>query len=151
MMRFLPILFLTAIALEIASIIWVGGLIGVLPTLVLMILGMVAGVRLIKSAGMSVAEALRSPVQTGSPLKGLGGRAAARAASGLFFLLPGFFSDVIGLCLFMPPVRHWLGARFRVETYTMSQPASGSRFDQVIEAEAVEISGELDAPDRTRG
>ena len=150
MTRSLPILFLVAVAAEIASIIWVGSLIGTLPTLLLMLLGGVVGVRLMKAAGMSVAEALRSPVQTAAPLQGLGGRAASRAASGLLFLLPGFFSDLVALLLFVPSVRGWLGAQFRVETYTSGRPPDGKRFDRVIEAEAIDITGEIEPPDRTR-
>lgn len=150
MIRFLPLLFLAGIAAEIASIIWVGGLIGVIPTLLLIVLGGVIGIRLVKSAGMSVVEAVRSPVQSASPLKGLGGQAAAGALSGLLFLLPGFFSDALGLLLFLPPVRRWLGSRFRVQTYTAS-PAAGRRYERVIEAEAVEIAGEIEPPQRRDG
>lgn len=148
MTRSLPLLFLVGAAAEIASIIWVGKLIGVVPTLLLMLLGGMLGIRLIKSAGMSVAAALRSPVQSAAPLKGLGGQAAARTASGILFLLPGFFSDILGLLLFLPPVRLWIGSRFRVETYTAA-PTDGRRFDRVIEAEAVEITGEIEPPDRS--
>lgn len=148
MIRSFPLLLLAAAAAEIASIIWVGQLLGVIPTLLLMLLGGVVGVRLIKSAGMSVAAALRSPVQTSTPLKGLGGQAAARTVSGLLFLLPGFFSDLVGLLLFLPWVRRWLGSRFRVQTFTVT-PDRDDRFGQVIEAEAVEITGELEPPDRT--
>lgn len=151
MTRFLPLLFLAAMAAEIASIIWVGRLLGVLPTLLLMVLSAMLGIRLMKSAGMSVAEALRSPVQPAVPLKGLGGQAAARAVSGLLFVLPGFFSDLVGLALFLPPVRRWLWSRFRVETYSTATPDGERRFERVIEAEAVEITGEIDPPDRWRG
>ena len=146
MMRSLPLLFLAAAAAEIASIIWVGKLVGVVPTLLLMMLGGIVGIRLIKSAGMSVATALRSPVQTAAPLKGLGGQAAARSASGVLFLLPGFFSDLLGLLLFLPPVRQWIGSRFRVDTYTV-RPTEERRFDRVIEAEAVEINPDIKPPD----
>jgi UPF0716 protein FxsA len=147
MTRSFPLLLLAAAAAEIASIIWVGQLLGVIPTLLLMLLGAGLGVRLIKSAGMSVAAALRSPVQTSTPLKGLGGQAAARTASGLLFLLPGFFSDFLGLLLFLPGVRRWLGSLFRVETFAVN-PAGDHRFGRVIEAEAVEITGEIEPPDR---
>lgn len=148
--RAIPFLFLAGVAAEIASIIWIGGLIGVIPTLLLLLLGGAVGIRLMKSAGLSVAAALRSPVQPATPLKGLGGQAAATAASGLLFLLPGFVSDVLGLLLFLPPVRRWLGSRFRVETYS-ARPADGRRFDRVIEAEAVEISADLDPPHHRDG
>lgn len=149
MTRFIPLLLLAGIAVEISSIIWVGRLIGVGPTLVLMLIGGVAGIRLMKSAGMSVATALRSPVQTRNPLQGLGGQAAARAMSGLLFLLPGFFSDAIGLLLFLPPVRRWIGSRFRVETYRTAPPSGDRRFGTVIDAEAVEIAAEVKGPDQT--
>ena len=148
MTRSLPLLFLAAAAAEIASIIWMGSLLGVIPTLLLMALGAVAGVRLIKSAGMSLAEALRSPVQTAAPLKGLGGQAAARAVSGLLFVLPGFFSDALGLLLLVPAVRRWLGSKFRVDTYASVRPGEARRFDKVIEAEVIEITGEIEPPDR---
>jgi len=145
MLRSLPLLFLAALALEIASIIWVGGQIGVVPTLLLMLLGGVAGVRLLKWTGMTVAQALRSPVQTRIPLQGLGGTAAARAMSGLLLICPGFFSDVLALLLFLPPVRKWLGARFRVEGF-QSPAAPAQRFDRVIDVEAVEIRAEVEPP-----
>lgn len=147
----LPIILLAAAAAEIASIIWVGQLLGVIPTLLLMVLGGIVGIRLIKAAGMSVAAALRSPVQTASPLGGLGALAAARTASGILFLLPGFFSDVLGLLLFMPPVRHWLASRLRVDTYTVHTPTDERRFERVIDAEVVEITADLEPPDRPKG
>lgn len=148
MIRSFPLLLLAAAAAEIASIIWVGQLLGVIPTLLLMLLGGVVGVRLIKSAGMSVEAALRSPVQTSTPLKGLGGQAAARTLSGILFLLPGFFSDVLALLLFLPGVRRWIGSAFRVETFTAG-PVQERRYGPVIEAEAIEITGEIEPPDRT--
>lgn len=151
MTRFLPLLFLAAAAAEIASIIWVGSLIGVFPTLLLMLLGGTIGVRLIKTAGMSLAEAIRSPMQKATPLKGIGGQAAARAVSGLLFLLPGFFSDALGLLLFLPLVRRWLGSQFRVDTYSTVRPTDDGRFGPVIDAEAVEIAGEVEVRGRKGG
>jgi UPF0716 protein FxsA len=151
MTRFLPLLFLAAAAAEIASLIWVGSLIGVFPTLLLMLLGGTIGVRLIKTAGMSLAEAIRSPVQKATPLKGIGGQAAARAVSGLLFLLPGFFSDALGLLLFLPLVRRWLGSQFRVDTYSTVRPTDDGRFGPVIDAEAVEIAGEVEVRGREGG
>lgn len=148
MTRLLPILFLAAIAAEIASIIWVGGRLGVIPTILLLLLDGIVGIRLMKSAGMSVAEGLRAPVQSSAPLSRLGGEAAARAGSGLLFLLPGFFSDLLGLLLFLPAVRGWIGSKFRVDTYGMEPPPKGARFDTVIEAEAVEITADIQPPDR---
>lgn len=145
MLRFLPLLFLAAFAAEIASIIWVGSRIGVVPTLLLILLGGVVGLRLIKAAGLTVAAALRSPVQTRVPLKGLGGPAAAHAASGLLFLIPGFCSDLLAFLLFLPPVRRWIGARFRVQTFA-APPSGAQRLERVIDAEVIEITAEAEEP-----
>lgn len=149
-MRYVPLLFLASLAAEIASIIWVGQLLGVVPTLLLMLLGGVIGVRLIKSAGLGLAEALRAPVQAATPLNGAGGRAAARAASGLLFLLPGFFSDALGLLLLVPAFQRWVGSKFRVDTYTASR-ADSPQHGMVIEGQAIEITGEIEPPGRAGG
>jgi len=74
----------------------------------------------------------------------------ARAFSGLFFLIPGFFSDLIGLLLLIPQFRRWLRSKLPVQTVSagMAQKRHG---ETIIEAEAVEIVGELDLPDQGRG
>ena len=150
MIRFLPLFLLTGFAIEIASIIWVGSALGVLPTLLLLAGGGLLGASLIKSAGTGVVQALRSPVQGGSPLAGVGELAVARVLSGLLFLVPGFFSDVLGILLLLPPVRRWLRSRLKVQTFT-AQPAPDRRFDRVIEAEAIEITAEVEPPYRDGG
>lgn len=151
MLRFIPLLILAGIVAEIASIIWVGRAIGLLPTLLLLFGGVVIGLRLIRSAGTSVAEALRSPIQTARPMQGFGGKAIARVIAGLLFLVPGFFSDALGILVLLPPLQRWLRSRFRVETFSAAstrpqEPFHDPRFGTVIEAEAIEIIAESEAP-----
>lgn len=150
MTRSLPLLFLLSIAAEISSIIWVGGRIGALPTLLLMFLAGVLGVRLIKSAGTSVAAALRSPVQAAAPLQGVGGKAAAQTLSGVLFLLPGFFSDFLAILLFLAPVQHWIASKVRVDTSARASRQADPRFDRIIEGEAIEIKAEIGPHDARR-
>lgn len=149
MIRSLPLFLLAGLVLEITSIIWVGRALGVLPTLLLLLAGAILGTSLMKSAGTSVVAALRSPVRTAAPLGGVGEKALGRAVAGLLFLIPGFFSDFFGLLLLLPPVRAWLRSKIKVQTFSASTPPA-QRFDRVIEAEAVEISGEIDAPGQGR-
>jgi UPF0716 family protein affecting phage T7 exclusion len=66
-------------------------------------------------------------------------------ASGLLFIVPGFFSDFIALLLLLPPVRNFLMSRLKVETFPAESRAAG-RYDTEIEAEAIEITGEIEAP-----
>ena len=122
--------------------IWVGDRLGVLVTLLLLLAGGVIGISLIRSAGASLFSALRSPVQSAGLQRGAAGQAVARVGAGILFLIPGFFSDLLGLLLLLPPVRNWLRARIPVETQTWTSPpprAPGT----VIEAEAIEITTEV--------
>jgi len=145
MTRSLPLLILTGMAAEIASIIWVGSALGVLPTLLLLFGGGILGISLIKSAGTGIAAALRSPVQASSLQADAAGKAMARVFSGLFFLIPGFLSDLAGLLLLLPPAARWLQSKVAVQGFSTSGPAP-RRYETVIEAEAIEIMAEVEPP-----
>lgn len=151
MLRYLPLFMLAGFFLEIASIIWVGGAIGVIPTLLLLIAGGVIGVSLFRSAGVNAATVLRSPVQDPSLHRGLAGATLVRIGAGLLFMVPGFFSDAAALLLFLPPVQAWLKGKVQAGTFTTSPHGSGGQRRQstVIDVEAVEIHGEVEPPPRT--
>lgn len=143
MTRLLPLLFLLGLVAELTSIILAGSALGVVSTLLLLLGGAVLGVGLIRSAGTSITAALRSPVQASSQQRGAAGKAMAWGFSGILFLIPGFFSDFIALLLLLPPVRRWLRSKFPVQSYS-----AAARDDvTIIEAEAVEIVGDLHPPD----
>jgi UPF0716 protein FxsA len=146
MTRLLPLLMLAGLAAELASIILVGNLLGVGPTLLLLFGGGILGFALIRSAGLGIAAALRSPVQGSTLERGVAGKAVARVLAGLFFLIPGFLSDVFGLLLLLPPVRTWLGAKLPFASFSAGRPSS-RRYETVIDAEAVEVVGEILPPE----
>lgn len=151
MTRPLPFLILAGLIMEIASIIWVGRALGVVPTLLLLFAGGAIGIRLLKSAGTSVMAAFRSPVQPSTTMRGVGSLAVTRVLAGLLFLIPGFFSDILALLALLPPVQHWVRSRFRVETFATNDAGSAEpfrerRFETVIEGEAVEIVAEVEPP-----
>lgn len=145
MTRLLPLLFIAGFALEIASIILMGDLVGVLPTLLLLFGSGAVGVGLMKSAGTGIVAALRAPVQGSSLQRDAAGTAMARVLAGLLFLIPGFFSDILGLLVLLPPVRQWLRSKIRVQDFSTAAPRE-RRYGTVIEGEAVEISGEVVPP-----
>ncbi len=145
MLRFLPLLLLAGFAADIASIIWVGGLIGVLPVLLLLAAGGIVGIGLFRSAGVNAATVMRSGAARESALRSLAGTTVGRVGAGLFFLLPGFASDLLALVLLLPPVQGWIASRFRMNT-TYASGGYGHRRGQVIDAEAIEITGEVEAP-----
>jgi UPF0716 protein FxsA len=151
MRRFLPAVTLLGFLLELSVIIAVGQRIGVLATLLLLIAAGLLGGAIIRSAGFGLMAALRRP--------GTSARFATRDAAagflfmlaGLLLVLPGFISDIFALLLLPAAVRQWLAQKlmgklgntlWRRETYTAGK---------IIEAEAVEIEGEIaSAPETAR-
>jgi UPF0716 protein FxsA len=107
-MHKLPFVLLALLALpliEIAVLIMVGSSIGALATIGLIILTGVLGTILLRLQGFTVLSRIRSDMDRGQvPDKSLAD-AAMIALAGLFLILPGFVSDVIGILLFLPPVR----------------------------------------------
>ncbi|WP_411036230.1 FxsA family protein [Shinella sp. BYT-45] len=112
MMRFLVPLFVLLLPLaEIACFILVGRRIGLLATLSLVVLSAVAGIVLMRIQGFGVLARLRQAGQEGrAPGKELLD-AAMILIAGILLLIPGFLTDLVGLALFLPPVRNFLWNR----------------------------------------
>ena len=144
MFRFLSVLLFAGVVLELASIIWVGGAIGVIPTLLLLFGGAIIGVGLFRSAGANAAAVLRSSIQDHRIYESLAGTTMARIFSGLMFLTPGFFSDILGLLLLILPLSNWIGRKARISPGAGTRsPDKPSNYGPVIEGQAVEIRAEV--------
>lgn len=96
---------------EMALLIWVGGRLGILPTLAVVILTGIAGATLVKRQGLAVWYAARQRLAAG----GIPARELAHGAmllvAGAFLLTPGFITDVVGFALLVPRIRDWLRNR----------------------------------------
>ena len=112
----MPILiFLIFIAVPIAEIavfIQVGDIIGLWPTLLLIILTAIIGVALLKRQGLAVMTEAKSTVEAGGlPVQSVIDGACLLVA-GAFLLTPGLLTDSAGFLLLIPAVRrrlaHWL-------------------------------------------
>lgn len=141
--------FLLVPIIEIALFIQVGGLIGLWPTLGIVVLTAVAGTALVRSQGFRVLADLRSSFDRMSdPTEPLVNGAMILFA-GALLLTPGFFTDALGLSLLVPAVRsavyRWVRARVMVESVgygRSSNSASRPRRPQdpdVIDAEYHEV------------
>ncbi|WP_252176967.1 FxsA family protein [Endozoicomonas sp. 4G] len=104
-MRFPFWIFLLLPALELVVLIKVGSYIGALNTLALVILGMVAGMAIIRRQGFRTMLKAREKMTRGEmpALELLDG--FMTALGGLFLMIPGFITDFFGLVLLIPPVR----------------------------------------------
>ena len=103
-MKALLVLILWPIA-EIAGFILVGSEIGVLPTIGLILLSGVLGGILMRWQGFGVLTRIQAEIDAGRDP----GRDIAHGVmillAGVLLFVPGFLSDIIGLALFLPPVR----------------------------------------------
>lgn len=102
--------------LEIATFVVVGSQIGVLWTIALVVLASIAGTILLRIQGFGVMTRIRRELDAGrNPGRDLA-HGAMILLAGILLLIPGFLTDVVGLLLFIPPVRDlaWRFLRQRV-------------------------------------
>jgi UPF0716 protein FxsA len=103
------LLFLSWPVAEIAIFVQVGQAIGWLGAILLTIGTAVAGSILLRIQGFNTMNRFLAAAEKGEApvgpvlLDGMG-----IFVAGLLLLLPGFISDVLGLLLFIPPLRRWL-------------------------------------------
>ncbi|WP_404801121.1 FxsA family protein [Acuticoccus sediminis] len=93
---------------EIAVFLTVGSIIGVLPTLLIIVLTAILGAALLKRQGLSAFAKLQEDVRAGRVPTAAIGETITVAIAGMLLLTPGFITDTIGFLLFVPSVRSWL-------------------------------------------
>ena len=145
-------LFIGIPIIEIALFIQVGSLIGLLPTLGVVILTALIGTALLRQQGLAVLSQARSDMDSGRvPVDGVVDGAFLLIA-GAFLLTPGFFTDAVGFALLMPMARaalrhrarNWFEQHVVVTRYSemhagRSGPGPRRQDETVIEGEAVEV------------
>jgi len=105
MLRLLFILFLLIPIGEIYVLLQVGSLIGVLPTVAMIVLTAVIGAALIRIQGLSTLARVRQSLDRGQlPAMELL-EAACLLVAGALLLTPGFITDSLGFLLLVPMLR----------------------------------------------
>jgi UPF0716 protein FxsA len=136
-MPILPILLVAAI-IELVVLVMVGKAIGVLATIGLLILASLVGAALLRREGTRTLAAFREALRTRRPphrelIDGM-----LIAAAGVFIVVPGFISDVLGLLLLLPPTRALVRRRMLrsagLHTHTPVHFAPGA----IVEGEVVD-------------
>ncbi len=130
---------------EIALFIKVGGLIGLWPTLAIVVATAMIGAFLVKRQGLAEIARLQGSLnQLNDPTRPLA-HGAMILAAGLLLLTPGFFTDTMGFLLLVPGVRdavmRWVRARIKVQSFTVGQRPAGPvpARDDVVEGDYVEV------------
>ena len=118
------LLFTIVPVVELALLIRIGGLLGLGPTLLLVIGTGAAGAWLARREGLRAWLAVRDELQGG----GLPGESLVHAllilAAGVVLITPGVLTDIAGILLLIPPVRGRLIARVR--NWLVRQVAGGA-------------------------
>ncbi len=127
----IPFLFLFIPISEITLFVLVGGQIGVLPTIGLVILTAAAGSILLRWQGMNALARIQKEIAANRvPGKELV-QGVMILLAGLLLMTPGFLTDLLGLLLFIPPVRdavwRFLSSRVNVQTFGGGFAQDGAR------------------------
>lgn len=139
--------FIAVPLIEIALFIQVGGLIGLWPTLAIVLGTAVLGHQLVRKQGAREIAKLQSTFsQLNDPTEPLANGAMILFA-GALLLTPGFFTDAVGFALLVPKIRaaafQWAKSKVKVQQFTMGTGPSQPRRpdDRVIDGEFEEVTG----------
>jgi UPF0716 protein FxsA len=133
MRRLLFVVFMVVPLIEIGLFFVIGNAIGVLPTLLGVLLTAILGAVLVRAQGAALLAEIRSTIGRGM----LPGRALADAMmvgiAGVLMLTPGYFTDLLGLLLLIPPVRgmvyRQLARRFTIASPAPARPSGPRTID----------------------
>jgi len=137
--------FLLVPLIEIGLFIQVGGLIGLWPTLLIVVLTAIAGTSLVRSQGrLALGQVQRSFRNLNDPTEPLA-HGAMILFAGALLLTPGFFTDTCGILLLIPAVRKAVFTYFRsrvtVSTVNFSHPGMRPSEDNpdIVEGDYFEV------------
>jgi UPF0716 protein FxsA len=143
----LILLFIVVPIAELAVIIQVGGLIGVWPTIAILIADSVLGALLMRAQGRAAWRRFTVALQSGRPPAREVADGVLVIFGGALLLTPGFLSDIFGLLFLLPPTRALIRRAFlrqAMRRITVSlagaarMPGSDARRDDDLEGTATD-------------
>ncbi|MCR8549534.1 FxsA family protein [Salipiger sp. P9] len=144
------LLFLMVPLIEIALFIQVGGLIGLWPTLAIVMLTAILGTWLVRSQGLRALGDLQGSFSRLEDPTAPLAHGAMILLAGALLLTPGFFTDAVGFALLAPPVRlavmRYMSRRVTVARFEMGRempPRPDMRPDPRDRSDSDVIEGEF--------
>ncbi len=152
-------LFLAWTMVEIGLFSSIGAQIGVLATWGVVLGSAVGGVWLIRRQKRSLVGGVVGDLQSLRAGVNTAARSALIALSGILLILPGFFTDFVGLVLLIPWVQTWIIADLsrRASTAAMNAGMGAMRQDRgatpedLIEGEIIDVTPSLDDSGKPSG
>lgn len=146
------VLFLMVPLIEIALFIRIGGLIGLWPTLGVVVLTAILGTWLVRSQGRQAIEKLRQSFGAlNDPTEPLA-HGAMILFSGALLLTPGFFTDAVGFALLVPGFRSLVFRELQKRITVSSVVAGQAQWtsDDRRSAQSDVIEGEFEVDEAPR-
>lgn len=108
-MRWLPLLLIFLLAyIEISLFIKVAAVLGVAVTLLLVVFTSCVGISLVRNQGMKTFVQMQQKLAAGESPAAEMVKSVSLVLAGFLLLVPGFFTDFLGLLLLLPPVQKTL-------------------------------------------
>ncbi len=108
MFPILLLMFITVPIIEIALFIQVGGVLGLWPTVALILLTAFVGASLVRSQGIQTLLSVQQRLQQGELPAQQIVEGVMLAVAGVLLLTPGFMTDAMGMAVLLPWPRAWL-------------------------------------------
>lgn len=143
-MRWLPFLVLFILAwIEITIFIHVAHVLGVLLTLLLVVFSSCIGISLVKNQGMKNFMLMQQKLAAGESPAAEMIKSVSLILAGFLLLLPGFFTDFIGLLLLLPPVQKHLTLKLMPHLRVWRGPGAGPDSGFTVDGEYERKDGKL--------
>ena len=115
-MPYLFLLFVLIPIIEIALLIQVGSVIGLLPTIGIVILTAVIGTTMLRQQGLATLNTAQQRMQSGQMPAQQIGEGLLLVFGGALLLTPGFATDAFGFACLIPVTRRWMAKKLGAKT-----------------------------------
>lgn len=133
-MRWIPfIAFFLYVYIEISLFIQVAHVFGVFLTLILVILTSVLGVSLVKNQGLKNFMLMQQKMAAGESPAAEMVKSVSLIIAGILLILPGFFTDFLGLLLLLPPIQKHLTVKLMPHLRFSAMPGGGFKAGNTYE------------------
>lgn len=129
MFQLLFVLFIIIPIIEITVIIQVGALLGLWPTVAIVILSAWLGAKYVRQQGLATLQSVQTKMAQGEMPSGEIVTGLMLLVAGVLLVTPGFVTDIFGLLLLIPSVRSAIGAQVQ-KHIKVNQFAAGASFHQ---------------------
>ncbi|CSE19497.1 phage T7 F exclusion suppressor FxsA [Vibrio cholerae] len=130
MFPILLFLFIAVPVIEIALFIQVGGVLGMWPTIALVLLTAIVGASLVRSQGLQTLLTVQQRLAQGQLPAQQILEGVMLAVAGVLLLTPGFFTDILGMLVLLPAPRAYFAKQLMSRVVVGNIHASGAGFEQ---------------------